>query len=114
MASEAAEGTNTDGSTFCVSTESRTKGATARGKTKRLDIGVVVETHQRESLRITGPVIRAGLQATPGEGGTAEPGDRQETTGRRSEGGGRGFSEGVPAHHTGGVVPPSGVLQGCC
>ena len=82
MVGEAAEGTNRDGSTFHGSTESRTKDATARGETKRLDFRVDVETHQRESLRTTGPAIRAGLQAKPGEGGTEEPGDRQATTGR--------------------------------
>ena len=113
VAGEAVKGTNTDGSTFCGSTESRTKGATARGETKRLDFGVDVETHQQESLRMPGPAIRAGLQATPGEGGTEEPGDRQETAGVRSGGGGRGFGEGGPAPHTGGVVPPSGVVKGC-
>ena len=114
MASEAAEGTNTDGSTFCVSTESRTNRATARGKTKRLDIGVDVETHQRESLCTPGPAIQAGLQATPREGGTEEPGDRQETEGGLSGGGVIGFGEGGPAPHKGGVVLPSGVVQGCC
>ena len=41
---EATTGTNTNGSTFCGSTESRTKGATAQGETKRLDLGVDVET----------------------------------------------------------------------
>ena len=113
VAGEAAEGTNTDGSTFRGSTESRTEGATTQGKTTRLDLGVDVKTHQRESLRTPGPAIRSGLQATPGEGGTEEPGYRQETVGGRSGGGGRGFGEGGPAPHTGGVVPPSGVVQGC-
>ena len=75
VASEAAEGTNEDGSTFRSSTESRTEGATAQGKTKRLDLGVDVETHRKESLCTPGPAIRASLQATPGEGGTEEPGN---------------------------------------
>ena len=51
MAGESVEGTNEDGSTFRSSTESRTEGAIARGKTKRLDLGVNVETHRQESLR---------------------------------------------------------------
>ena len=76
------EGTNTDGSTFCGSTEIRTEFETARGETKRLDLGVDVEIRQRESLCTPGPAIRAGLQVTPGEGVTEEPGDRQETAGR--------------------------------
>ena len=91
VASEAAEGPNTDGSTFRGSTESRTEGATTQGETKHLDLGVNMEAHRRESLRTPGPAIRAGLQATPGEGGTEEPGERQETAGGRSGGGGRGF-----------------------
>ena len=97
---EAAEGTNTDGSTFRGSKESRTKGATAQGEKKRLDLGVNLETHRRESLRTTGTRIRAGLQTTTGKGGTKEPGNRQETTGGQRGGEGRGFSEGGTAHHT--------------
>ena len=61
VASEATAGTNTDGPTVCGSMESRTESATARGETKRLDIGVDMETHQQESLRTPGPAIRAGL-----------------------------------------------------
>ena len=45
VAGEAAAGTNTDVPTFCGSKEIRTKSATARGETKRLDLGVDVETH---------------------------------------------------------------------
>ena len=114
MADEAAKGTNTDGSSFRGSIESRTEGATAQGETKRLDLGVDVETHQRESLHTPGPAIWAGLQTTTGKGGTEEPGGRQETAGGRSGGGGGGLVEGGPAPHTGGVVPPSGVVQGGC
>ena len=47
MAGEAARGTNEDGSTFCGSTKSRTKGATAQGETKRLDLRDDVETTWR-------------------------------------------------------------------
>ena len=42
VAGEAAAGANTDGPTFCGSTESRTESETARGETKRLDLGVDV------------------------------------------------------------------------
>ena len=42
VAGEAVMGTNTDGSTFCGSTERGTEGATVRGETKRLDLGVNV------------------------------------------------------------------------
>ena len=112
VAGEATAGTNTDRSTFRGSIESRTEGATARGETKRLDLGVDVETHRRESLRTPGPAIRSGLQTTTGKGGTKEPGDRKETAGGRSGGGGGSFGEGGPDPHTGGVVPPSGVIQG--
>ena len=113
LAGEAARGSNKDGSTFCGSTESRTKGATARGETKRLDLGDDVQTHRRESLCTPGPAIRVGFHTESGEGGQEDPGGRQETAGGRSGGGGRGFGEGGPAPHTGGVVPPSGMLQGC-
>ena len=110
VAGEAAEGTNTDGSTFRGSTESRTEGATARGDTKRLDLGVDVETHRRESLHTPGPALRAGLQMKTGKGGTKDPGNRQETAGGQSGGGGGRFGEGGTAPHTGGVVQPSGVM----
>ena len=46
VAGEAAGRTNEDGPTFRGSTESRTEGATARGETKRLDLGVDMETHR--------------------------------------------------------------------
>ena len=61
MAGEAAGGTNEDGPIFRGSTESRTKGATARGETKRLDLGDDVKTHRREILRTPGPTILAGF-----------------------------------------------------
>ena len=61
VASEAAAGANTDGPTFRGSTERRTESATTRGKIKRLDLGVDVETHRRESLRTPGPAIQAVL-----------------------------------------------------
>ena len=113
VAGEATGGTNKDGPTFCGSTESRTEGATARGETKRLDLGDNVETHRQESLRTTGPKIRTGFHTASWEGGKEEPDGRQETAGGQSGGGGRGFGEGAPAPHTGGVVPHSGVVQGC-
>ena len=112
VAGEATAGTNTDGSTFRVSTESRTEGATVRGNTKRLDLRVNVETHRRESLRTPVPTIRAGLQTTTGKCSTKEPSYIQETAGVRSGGGCGSFGEGGPAPHTGGVVTPSGVVQG--
>ena len=80
-------GTNEDGSTFHGYTESRTEGATARGETKRLDLGDDVETHRQESLRTLGPAIRAGFHMAAGEGGKEEPGRRQEKAG--GQGGGR-------------------------
>ena len=61
VAGEAVKGTNTDRYTFRGSTESHTEGATARGETKHLDLGVDVETHRQESLHTTKPAIRAGL-----------------------------------------------------
>ena len=69
VAGEAAGGTIEDGPTFCSSTESRTKGATARGETKRLDPGDDVETHRRESLRTPGPTIQAGIHTANWGGG---------------------------------------------
>ena len=113
VAGEAAGGTNADRPTFRDSTESRTKGATTRGETKRLDLGDDVETHQRESLRTLGTTIRASFHTAYWEGGEEEPGRGQETVGGRSGGEGRGFGEGGPAPHTGGVLPHSGVVQGC-
>ena len=84
MAGEAADETNVDRPTFRSSTEGRPKGATTRGKTKRLDLGDDVETHRRESIRTPGPAIRAGFHTAYWEGGEEEPGRRQETAGGRS------------------------------
>ena len=69
VAGEAAGGTNADRPTFRRSTESRTEGATARGKTKRLDIRDDVETHRQESLCTPGPTIRAGFHTAYWKGG---------------------------------------------
>ena len=69
VAVEATKGTNEDGLTFRGSTESLTKGPTARGEKKRLDLEVDVETHRQEILRTPGPAIWAGFHAAAGEGG---------------------------------------------
>ena len=113
VADEAAGVTNANRPTFRGSTKIRTKGATVRDETKRLDLGDNVETHQRESLCTPGPTIRAGLHTAYWKRGEEEPGGGQETAGKQSGGGGRGFGEGGPAPHTGGVVPHTGVVQ-CC
>ena len=113
VAGEASGETNTDRPTVRGSTEDCTKGATARGETKRLDLGGDVETHRRESLHMPGPTIRAGVHTANWEGGKEEPGGGQETAGGQSGGRGGGFGEGGLAPHTGGVVPHTGVVQGC-
>ena len=72
-----------------------------------------MKTHRRESLRTTGPTIRAGVHTAYWEGGEEEPGGGQETVGKRSGDGGGSFGEGGPSPHTGGVVPHTGVVKGC-
>ena len=74
VAGEAAGETNADIPTFCSSTEGHTEGATARGETKRLDLGEDMETHRRESLRTPGPTILAGFHTANWGGGEEEPG----------------------------------------
>ena len=61
VAVEAARETNTDRSTFRGPTEGRSKSATARGKTKRLDLRGDVETRRRESLRTPVPTVQTGI-----------------------------------------------------
>ena len=62
VANEAAAEANMGRSTFRGPMEGRPEWATARGKTKRLDIRGDVEDRQLESLRAPGPREGAGAE----------------------------------------------------
>ena len=80
VAGEATGGTNKDGLTFHGSTESRTEGATARGETKRLDLGDNVEAP--EPTQGSGSAGDGGLQREPHDtGGGQESGRHRYNAG---------------------------------
>ena len=112
LASEATNGTLTDGHSICGSTESSPKNNTGGSKTKHLDLGGNVATHRRESLHAPGPAVREGGQAGVGEGdkGESRTGQAEEDGG--GGGGGGGYYEGGSTPNPRGVAPPSGVVQG--
>ena len=92
MAGEATVEANMGRSTFRGPMEGRPEWATARGKTKRLDIRGDVEDRQRESLRAPVPREGAGAETLTRESGKGRFGGRPKTEGRRN--GGRGIGAG--------------------
>ena len=69
VSDEAAGEANTGRQKFRGPTEGRPESATARGETKRLDIGGDVAARQRESLRAPGPTEGAGAETLTQESG---------------------------------------------
>ena len=113
MANEAADEANTDRSNFCGPTEGRPKCATARDKMKFLDIRGDMEALRQESLCAPRPKEGAGVSTADWESGNGELGGRPKTEGGQSGGRVGGAGGGGSTPHPVGVVPHTGVVQGC-